>query len=59
MKNEKPGAGKSSGVEAGPEQKKKFEQKKSKQMDKNQPQFEPDNDEDTTGKSEVFKKQKR
>lgn len=44
--------------EATPEQKRHFEEKKAKQMDKDQPAFNPDSDEDTTGKSEAFDEKK-
>jgi hypothetical protein len=56
MKDKKLSGSKSSKVEATPEQKKQFEKEKAKQVDKDQPQFDPDSDDDTTGKSEVFEK---
>jgi hypothetical protein len=47
--------GKTAIEEATPAQKEKFEKEKAKQIDKGKSQFDPDSDEDTTGKSEIFK----
>lgn len=46
------------GPAATPRQKEKFEKEKAKQIDKDEPQFDPDSDEDTTGKSEVLREKK-
>ncbi|MDX3912981.1 MULTISPECIES: hypothetical protein [Olivibacter] len=43
---------------ATPRQKEKFEKEKAKQIDKDEPQFDPDSDGDTTGKSEVLREKK-
>lgn len=58
MKDKKLSGSKPSKVEATPEQKRQFEKKKAKQADNDRPQFDPDSDDDTTGKSEVFDKPK-
>jgi len=44
--------------EATAAEKRRFEREKSKQVDPGQPSFDPDSDEDTTGKSEAFDKKK-
>jgi|GEM_PF-1028324 len=41
---------------ASPAQKKRFEQKKRRQMAPDTPEFDGESDQDTTGKSEVFAK---